>query len=57
MKKEWNVNVNSEANGLQEVCLLLDLSHFHLGTEGKRKHHYIYIYIHTHIKPKFRKMF
>lgn len=37
MRKEWNVNVNFEENGLQEVCLLLDWSHSHLGTEKKDK--------------------
>lgn len=37
MRKEWNVSVNFEENGLQEVCLLLDLSHSHLGTEGKKE--------------------
>lgn len=44
MKKEWNVNVNSEENGSQEVCLLLDLSHSHLGTEGKKKKGNITLY-------------
>lgn len=37
MRKEWNVNVNFEENGSQEVCLLLDLSHSHLGTKKKKK--------------------
>lgn len=43
MRKEWNVNVNSEENGSQEVCLLLDLSHSHLGTKEKKRKHFMKI--------------